>query len=528
MNYVIEGFGALVNEKGEEQPLKAGDFALVNPDEKHQYRNKGDQPFKMICGVHREFESSIEFTNLNMIVKQRDIAMSKIKTRREFIQKVATGTALAAGMGPSVFAYIRDYKSYPPSDRLNVAAVGVAGRGKENIRLIHETGSNIVALCDVDWGKRVSDVFGSYPGAAKYKDYRDMLDKQQDIDAVAVSTPDHTHAVISMAAMKLGYHVFCEKPLAYSVHEVRTMTDKARSVGVMTQLGNQGHSMEDVRRLVEWIADGAIGYVHEVVAWSDRPRPSKYMISGLRRPEETPPVPDDLDWDLWIGPAPYRPYHPLYHYGQWRGWVDFGCGAIGDMGCHILDPAFWALHLGAPSSVEASTTTIDPEINRESYPLASIIRWEFPARGSMPPVVMSWYDGGLIPKLPSGISSLEGLGTNGAMLIGEKGTIIYGMHGAQGLRILPEEAMKAYREPPKTIPRVSGHHSNWVEACKTGNPASANWDHGGPLSEMVLLGGIAVRLKDHRLEWDSDKLRFTNSQQATALIKREYREGWSL
>jgi predicted dehydrogenase len=328
--------------------------------------------------------------------------------------------------------------------------------------------------------------------------------------------------------MDLGYHVYCEKPLSHSVYEARIMAETARKKGLMTQLGNQGHSMEDVRRLVEWIADGAIGQVREVIAWCDRPRPSTYMISGLTRPVDTPPVPDDLDWDLWIGPAPFRPYHPLYHPGKWRGWVDFGCGAIGDMGCHILDPAFWSLNLGAPSTVEASTTTIDKEINRESYPHASIIRWEFPARGSMPPVVMSWYDGGLLPKLPPGIGSLEELGSNGAMLIGEKGTIVYGMHGAQGLRILPDESMQAYREPPKTIPRVSGHHSDWVEACKTGKPASANWDHGGPLTEMVLLGGIAVRMKDRKLFWDPENLRFTNSEDACRMVRREYREGWSL
>ncbi|MFC2111652.1 Gfo/Idh/MocA family protein [Bacteroidota bacterium] len=454
--------------------------------------------------------------------------MSPGNSRRNFIRKTALGTAAAAGIGQPAFAFIRDYKKQAPSDRLNIAFVGVGGRGFQNLKLTMELGDNCVALCDVDWGKRSREAFDLFPDAARYKDFRKMLDKQLDIDAVVISTPDHTHAVVAMPSIKLGYHVYCEKPLAHSVFETRQITETAKEYGVQTQLGNQGHSLENVRRLVEWIEDGAIGDVREVHAWCDRPRPKTWFPSGIKRPEDTPDIPDSLEWDLWIGPAPYRPFHPLYHPGYWRGWVDFGCGAVGDMGCHILDPAFWSLNLGSPTTVEASTTTMLEEINRESFPMASVIRWEFPERDGKPPVNMTWHDGGLLPKLPPGIDSLEEIGPNGAMLIGEKGILVHKSHGADGLRMLPDEKMNTYKEPPITIPRVSGHHSDWVEACKTGKPASGNFNYGGPLTEMVLLGSIAGRIKDRKLNWDADNMKFTNSEEANALLKTDYREGWSL
>lgn len=420
----------------------------------------------------------------------------------------------------------------PLSEKLNIAVIGVGGRGGDDIRAVRT--ENIVALCDVD-DKRAADTYKTFPNAKRYRDFRVMFEKEEkNIDAVVVATPDHTHAVAAMMALKMGKHLFCEKPLAHSIYEVRKLTEAARQAGVQTQMGNQGHSSEQIRMLCEWIVDGAIGKVTEVHAWSDRPvggRPwSDFPI--MARPKDTPPVPSTLDWDLWLGPAQYRPYHPIYCPMTWRGWWDFGTGALGDMGCHILDPAFWALKLGHPSSVQATTTHWEPEVSSETFPRASIIRYEFPARGDMPGVKLTWYDGRLKPPIPECFEPQRRLGDNGALLIGEKAAIMHGSHGAGGLRIVPESKMKEYKPPQKTIPRVkngdAGHEQDWVRACKDGKPASSNFDYGGPLTEMVLLGVVAMRVKDQKLEWDGENMRFTNSEQANKLVQPPYREGWTL
>jgi predicted dehydrogenase len=420
----------------------------------------------------------------------------------------------------------------PPSEKLNIAAVGVGGMGGANLDAC--AGENIVALCDVD-SRQAAGTFNKFPNARKYKDFREMLDKEdKNIDGVIIATPDHTHAVIALACMKHGKHVYCQKPLAHSIYEVRTMTEAARRYKVQTQMGNQGHSAEEIRMLCEWIADGAIGPVHEVHAWSDRPvggQPySDFPI--MARPKETPAVPSTLDWDLWLGPAPYRPYHPVYHPLMWRGWWDFGCGSLGDMGCHILDAAFWSLKLGHPTRVEATTTHYQPEVMSETYPRAAVIRYEFPARGDMPPVKLTWYDGRLMPPRPRELEPDRKLETNGALLIGEKGTIMHTTYGGQGLRIIPETKMRAYKLPPKTLPRVrdgmSGHEQDWVRACKDGKPASANFDYGGPLTEMVLLGVLAMRFKDTPLEWDPITMKVTNLEEANKYVRPAFREGWTL
>jgi hypothetical protein len=299
-------------------------------------------------------------------------------------------------------------------------------------------------------------------------------------------------------------------------------------------MGNQGHSSNEIRLLYEWIQDGAIGAVREVHTWSDRPvggHPwSDFPI--MARPKETPPVPDTLDWDLWLGPVRYRPYHPIYCPTKWRGWWDFGTGALGDMGCHILDPAFWALKLGAPTRVEASTTHYKPEVASETYPRASVVRYEFPARGDMPPVKLTWYDGRLLPPRPRDLEAGRNLGTNGALLMGEKGTIMHGSHGAGGVRIIPETKMRAYDRPPQTLPRVKdgsgGHERDWVRACKDGQPASSSFEYGGPLTEMVLLGVLAMRLKNTPLEWDAENLKVTNCDEAAQYVKPAFRTGWTL
>jgi predicted dehydrogenase len=391
---------------------------------------------------------------------------------------------------------------------------------------------NIVALCDVD-DARAAEMFQAYPNASRHRDFRLMLDKEhQNIDAVIVATPDHTHAVIAMAVMRAGKHIYCQKPLAHSVYEVRRLTETARETGVQTQMGNQGHSSDDIRRLREWVQAGMLGEVTEVHAWSDRPVGgdpwSDFPI--MARPEEQPPVPDTLDWDLWLGPAKKRPYHPIYVPLTWRGFWDFGTGPLGDMGCHILDPAFYALDLGHPTSVQATTTHHEPEIAAETFPRASIVRYEFPKRGSMPPVKLTWYDGRLKPPIPDAFEPGRELGGNGAILIGDKGIAVHQSHGAGGLTFLPVDIMRDKKDPAPTIPRVEdqAHEQDWIRACKTGTPASSSFEYGGALTEMVLLGVLAMRVKDRRLNWDGENLKVTNDPEADAMVRPEYHNGWTL
>ncbi len=457
------------------------------------------------------------------ILKKKDKTTNSF-SRRDFLSSAAAVTA---------FTFVPDRVfAQPPSNKLNIAGIGIGGMGASNLRNCEA--ENIVALCDVDQ-KYAAGTFGRYPKAKTYLDFRDMLDKEgKNIDAVVVATPDHTHAVIGMECIRRGKHIYLQKPLAHSIYEVRMLTEAARKYKVQTQMGNQGHSSNEIRILYEWIQDGAIGPVHEVYAWSDRPVGgdpwSDFPI--MARPKETPPVPETLDWNRWLGPVQYRPYHPIYCPMSWRGFWDFGTGALGDMGCHILDPAFWVLKLGQPTRVEATTTHYQPEVAAETYPRAAIIRYEFPARGDMPPVKLTWSDGRLLPPTPRDFEPGRRLGGNGALLVGEKGTIMHGSHGAGGVRIVPETKMRAYKRPAQMLPRVprgqGGHEQDWIRACKDGKPASSTFDYGGPLTEMVLLGVLAMRLKDTPLEWDSENLKVTNNDDADKLIKPPFREGWTL
>lgn len=418
-----------------------------------------------------------------------------------------------------------------PSDRLNIAGIGVGGMGASDLR--HCEGENIVALCDVDHDY-AAETFARYPSAKVYTDYRVMLEKQPEIDAVVIATPDHTHAVIAMAAMQAGKHVRLQKPLAHSLWETRKLLEAARRYGVQTQMGNQGHSSEYMRLLKEWLDDGAIGPVEEVHAWTDRPVGgdpwSTFDVKA--KPDDTPPVPDQLNWDLWLGPAQYRPYHPDYHPSKWRGWLDFGTGALGDMGCHILDPAFWALDLGAPETVEASTTHWREEVSSQTFPRASIVRYQFPARGEKPPVKLTWYDGRLKPPIPKELEAGRDIPSSGAFIIGRDGAMMHHSHGAGGLRIIPEARMKDYQRPAKTLPRIpggtDGHLKDWLRACKDGKPASSSFEYGAALTEMVLLGVLAIRVKDQKLHWDQEAFSFTNNEQANALLRDQYRQGWTL
>jgi predicted dehydrogenase len=333
-----------------------------------------------------------------------------------------------------------------------------------------------------------------------------------------------------MTALKLGKHVYCEKPLTRTVYEARAIAKAAREAKVATQMGNQGMAFEGNRLINEWIWDGAIGPVREVHAWSDRPthsgKPPLYWAQGVERPKDTPAVPETLDWDLWLGPAPYRPYHPAYVPFAWRGWWDFGSGGLGDMGIHNLAPVWSALKLGAPVSVEASSTLF----NKETLPLASTVHYEFAARGDMPAVRLHWYDGGIVPPRPPELEPGRELSReDGLLFVGDKGTMYVEGWGGETPRLIPESKMQAYKRPPKTLPRSLGHHQEWIKACKKGTPTQSNFaDFAGPLTEAVLLGTVCVRMGGQRLLWDSENLKVTNLPEANRYLHYEYRKGWTL
>lgn len=434
-----------------------------------------------------------------------------------------------------------------PNEKLNIAGIGIGGKGFGDLK--DSSSENIVALCDVDKrkGKRA---FENWPQAKQYQDYRVMLDREKDIDAVIVATPDHTHAVASMAAIKRGKHVYTQKPLTHTVQEARLLAAAARKYKVATQMGNQGQAGSAPRRLREVIWDGVIGPVREVHVWTDRPNRGlvgEYWPQGVDRPQDTPSVPEYLDWDVFLGPAPVRPYHPAYHPFKWRGWWDFGTGALGDIGCHSLDPVFRALKLGHPLNVEAMSS----RVNKETYPQASIVRYEFPARKpnelpqpgddffdvsstgleppkvEMPPVTVTWYDGGLRPPRPKQLDDGLSMGTNGTLYVGDEGLILNNM-------ILPAERRKAYKSPDAYIPNSIGQYKEWIEACKGGTPAGSNFEWAGPLTEVVLLGNVPLRMElreqvnRQKLRWDPKGFAFTNIAEANPFLTKSYREGWTM
>lgn len=441
--------------------------------------------------------------------------------RRHFL--AATATVTAATVVPR--HVLGGSQHTPPSEKLNVAGIGVGGMGRSNLRELES--ENIVALCDVDHAY-AAQTFKRYPQAKVYCDYREMLDKEKSIDAVMIATPDHTHAVIAMEAMRRGRHVYCQKPLTHDIHEARMLAKTARETGVTTQMGIQGHSGEGARLISEWIQDGALGEVHEVDAWcslSYYPFGHAYWSSKWsRRPEDTPPVPPTLNWDLWLGPAPERPYHPAYHPGVWRCWWDFGCGMMGDRGVHTLDPVVWALKLGYPTSVEATSLDLNPD----THPLGSIVTYQFPAREGFPPLKLTWYDGLRAPR-PAELEDGRQMGhaEGGVLFKGTRGNLVGGVYG-ESPRLIPESRMKEYRLPPNIIPRVEGtHEQDWVRACKDGRRAGADFEYSALLTEICLLGNVAKRA-DARIEWDGPNMKVTNLPQANQYVKTLYREGWSL
>jgi predicted dehydrogenase len=438
-------------------------------------------------------------------------------SRRHFM-----GAAAAAAAFTIVPSYVLGAAGRkPPSEKLNIAGVGIGGMGSSNLRACES--ENIVALCDVDWDY-AAKVFKRYPNAKQWKDFRKMLDEQKDIDAVIVATPDHLHTPVAMAAMQRGKHVYVQKPLTRIVSEARALTEAARKYKVATQMGNQGHSGDGVRDICEWIWDGAIGEVKEVHAWTNRP----IWPQGIDRPKGEDPIADTLDWDLWIGPAPMRPYvKGVYNPFSWRGWWDFGGGALADMACHVLDPVFWALKLKYATTVEASCTPV----NKETFPLASIVHFEYPAREGMPAVKIHWYDGGLKPEKPEALGAMRiGQAASNVLFMGSKGVLRCGEYGDDP-HLFPLELMKDYKRPSQKLERIKGgHEQNWIRACKGGPAATSNFDYSGPLTEMVVMGNLAIRPEnvDKRLEWDGEKMRVTNDEKANDYVQMHYRKGWEL
>jgi len=432
--------------------------------------------------------------------------MSRARTRREFLQQ----SALAAGGlwagGSRAFA-----RTQPANEKLGIAVIGIGGQGAWNLNRV--AGEAIVALCDVhESRKEVIENRERFARAKFYNDFRRVFDRK-DIDAVLIATPDHTHAPAAMMALKAGKHVYCEKPLTHSVYEARLVAETAAGLRRVTQMGTQIHAGGNYRRVVEVIRTGAIGAVGQVHVWVGRA-----WSGGGDRPPETPPIPAGLHWDLWLGPAPYRPYHPAYVPTKWRGWWDFGGGTLADMACHYMDLAHWALELRHPGIIEAQ----GPPAHPESAPPWMIVRYEYPARKELPPVTLTWYQG---EKRPPHFAQgqLPEWG-NGVLFVGERGMLLadYGKYV-----LLPEKEFADFKPPDPFIPESIGHHLEWIEACKGRGTTTCNFDYSGALTETVLLGNVAYRCGE-KLEWDARGLKATNAPEAMKFVRRSYRPGWAL
>ena len=504
-------------------------------------------------------------------------------SRRKFL-----GQTAAAAIGVSIVPRkVLGGSGYiPPSDRVNIAFIGVGAQGlRVMLGFLKQPDVQGVAVCDAnasaanypqwdthefcksvrkllgtesgwDWlspdepiqlthalrvtggvagrepCQKIVDGYygtqqrsGEYRGCAAYTDFRELLEKQKDVDAVVVCTTDNLHAAVSAAAMRKRKHVFCQKPLTHTVYEARRIAEIAKETGVATQIAVANQASEDTRLLCEWIWSGAIGPVREVHNWSSRP----YWAQGIERPSEAEPVPEGLDWDLWLGPAPERPFNNAYVPFSWRGWADFGCGALGDMGSYSFDTIFRVLKLEAPTSVEASST----ERFAETYPAASIVRYDFAARGDMPPVKFTWYDGGLKPPRPEELEEnrpFRGEGEEedeGLLFVGDRGKILCGFNGANP-KLIPEAKMKSYQQPPKTLPRSPGNEREWLDACKESKvKPGGNFEFEGMVTETLLLGNVATRC-GQKFSWDRASMKAVNSVVAQKFVRPERRSGWEL
>ena len=445
------------------------------------------------------------------------MAEKRINRRHFFVGSLFAGTVPAAGFGSTASLSRLGYKS--PNEKLNIAAIGAGGKGYTDIQgCVTE---NIVALADPD-EKRAARSFNLYPNVPKYKDFRQMLDKHREIDAVTVSTPDHMHGTASMWAMSRGKHVYCQKPLTRTVWEAGELAKAAVKYKVATQMGNQGYSNEGARQCCEIVWNGDIGNVTEVHAWTNRPL--KYWPQGPDVVPKEEPVPSTLDWDVWLGIAEMRPFSSSYAPHHWRGFPDFGCGAIGDMACHILGTPNMALNLGAPVSVECVK---QEGKSQHTFPLKTVIRFDFPQRGSMPPLKLYWYDGSVTRPSIEGVSDQEQLGdtdVNGSLFIGDKGMVTTGCYGER-TRLVPDSKMKDYKMPPPLLTRSPGHYRDWIRAAKGGDPSCSNFTVAGPFVQWMLLGVIAMRYEG-KLEWDAAKMRFTNNSDANKYLKPTFRKGW--
>jgi predicted dehydrogenase len=499
-----------------------------------------------------------------------------MSSRRHFIRNAAAASAALSLLPRHSFARTR---KIAPSDRVNIAAVGVGGMGRANLHAL--ASQNIVALCDVDWSyvdarfgdipnqmanaqKRATEATDplqreralqqvkdwqelqpKLPKATRYNDFREMLEKQKNIDAVVIATPDHTHANIALAAMDLGKHVYVQKPLAWSVEECRKLAARATATKLQTQMGNQGHSSDDARLVNEYIQSGAIGTVTEVHVWTNRPL--AYWPQGIPRPAPLPPnakdlpwnmngvmtraagsfgtyaPPDKLAWDLFLGPSRWIDYHPIYHPFNWRGWTDWGVGAIGDMGAHLIDSSFWSLDLDYPTSIETTSTPY----NKDTYPMASTTYYEFPAKGARPAVKMIWYDGGLLPPKPEEIGAEELNKGGGVLYIGTKGKLLHDTYGFNP-RLLPKSLHESTGEPKETYARIkTSHEMNWIDAIRGTQKTTSPFEYSGKLTEIMLLG-VAALNAGKKIQYDGANMKITNVADSDALLKRNYREGWAL
>lgn len=462
-------------------------------------------------------------------------------TRRAFIAAATTTAVMGMARGADEAPKVNTAKVVPrklsPNDKVNVAAIGAGGKGTSDIMSCHKLGENVVALCDVDWN-RAEETAYRLKDAKHFNDYRNMLEQMPEIDAVTISTPDHTHAPAAYMAMKMGKHVYVQKPLTHTVAEARLLTRTAAETGVMTQMGNQGHCGDGIRQACEMIWSGAVGDVREAHVWTHRPVWDNQGVTEALPPEIAP---EGLDWDRWIGTAPWRPYHHKLAPHDWRAWLDFGGGSLGDMACHIMDAPYWALKL-----VEASDFTVEVVMqkgrNEQTFPLMTTIKYSFPERAGMPPVDVYWYDGHEPdpatgekkynrPARPEGLAADVVLGDkdlNGSFFIGAKGVLTAGEYGGEP-RLVPDNLMKDYKMPEASIERIPDENPyfDWIRGIKTGQKPCSNFDYAGPFTEMVQFGNLVVK-SGQKLHWDNKNGVVTNVPNAKEVVTKEYRKGWEI